>query len=140
MFLRRVTITVILLWLIGVCGAAHSQAPPSPYPPQVQPPPQAPGTQPPPGFQQPLEYAFRPELTNPEYGQCLAMEKQWKDLWNQYNQLYHQARMLNPRDPRYAQMTYYLYDLKRRLDGAWNNFAARCVYFGSRDRPTSPQQ
>ncbi len=81
------------------------------------------------GGQQRYEYAFRPELTNPEYGQCLGLEKNWKNLWQQYAQGYRQAQMLNPQDPRYAQMSYYLVDLKRRLDAAWYQFSIRCIYF-----------
>jgi outer membrane biosynthesis protein TonB len=41
-----------------------------------------PGTQPQPSYQaqgRPSEYAFRPNLTNPEYGQCLNLEKRWQD-------------------------------------------------------------
>lgn len=82
--------------------------------------------------QQRQEYAFRPELTNPEYGQCLRLEKNWKNLWQQYAQGYQQAQALSPQDPRYAQMSYYLVDLKRRLDEAWAQFSGRCIYFPAR--------
>lgn len=136
---HQIRITAALICFTVVCVTANAQAPP-PYLPPGQPPPYAPGGQAPPAQQQPLEYAFRPDLTNPEYGQCLQLEKHWKMLWDQYNQLYNQARMMNQRDPRYAQLTYHLYHLKGQLDAAWNNFASRCVYFGSRDKRTNPQQ
>jgi hypothetical protein len=136
---HQIRITAALIFLMVTGFGAYAQAPP-PHLPPGQPPPYAPGGQRPPGNQQPLEYAFRPNLSNAEYGQCLQMEKHWKTVWNQYNQLYHQARMMNRQDPRYAQLTYQLYHLKRQLDSAWNNFASRCIYFGSRDKRTNPQQ
>jgi hypothetical protein len=79
-----------------------------------------------------LEYAFRPDLTNPEFGMCLQLEKNWKGLWERYYQLYHQARMMNPNDPQYAQLAYYLNVLKSQLDTAWYEFSSRCVYFPRR--------
>ncbi len=81
---------------------------------------------------QPLEYAFRPDLTNPEFGMCLNLEKRWKDMWQRYYQLYSQARMTNPNDPQYAQLTYYARMVKSQLDAAWNDFSSRCVYFPNR--------
>jgi hypothetical protein len=84
--------------------------------------------------QQRQEYAFRPNLTNPEYGQCLGLEKNWKNLWQQYAQGYQQAQSLSPQDPRYAQMSYYLVDLKRRLDDAWYQFSSRCIYFPAKPK------
>jgi len=81
---------------------------------------------------QALEYAFRPDLTNPEFGQCLNLEKQWKDLWQRYYQIYSQVRMMNPNDPQYAQATYYATTMKSQLDAAWNDFSSRCVYFPRR--------
>lgn len=85
-----------------------------------------------PNAQQSLEYAFRPDLSNPEYGECLQLEKQWKALWANYTQYYNQARMMYPGNPQYAQITYYLQNLKPQLDAAWNAFSGKCVYFPKR--------
>jgi hypothetical protein len=82
--------------------------------------------------QQPLEYAFRPNLSNPEYGECLNLEKSWKNLWQTYYQLYNQTRMMNSSDPQYAQMANYVNHMKMRLDAAWADFSGRCVYFPNR--------
>ncbi|MBM3302194.1 MAG: hypothetical protein FJY85_19865 [Deltaproteobacteria bacterium] len=79
-----------------------------------------------------LEYAFRPDLTNPEFGMCLQLEKNWRGLYERYYQLYHQARMMNPQDPQYAQFAYYLNTLKSQLDTTWYEFSSRCVYFPRR--------
>jgi hypothetical protein len=119
--------------------------PPAPYyPPQTPVAPQAvPQQQPLPPYQYPApaqrpqqsqqnqqqQYAFRPDLTNPEYGQCLSLEKNWRNLWQQYAQGYQRAQAMSPQDPNYAQMSYYLVDLKRRLDAAWNQFSSQCIYF-----------
>ncbi|MGC8604923.1 MAG: hypothetical protein ACP5VS_14735 [Desulfomonilaceae bacterium] len=79
--------------------------------------------------QQPLEYAFRPDLTNPEYGECLNLEKRWKALYQSYYSAYSQASMLNLRDPQYAQMANYVNGMKAQMDAAWASFSGRCVYF-----------
>ena len=79
--------------------------------------------------QQPLEYAFRPDLSNPEYGACLNLEKRWKALYQNYYSAYNQARMMNPRDPQYAQMANYVNSMKAQMDAAWADFSGRCVYF-----------
>jgi len=102
-------------------GPFPGQSPPAQPmgPPQTVPLPQ----------QHPAQYAFRPDLTNPEFGECLNLEKVWKGLWQQYAQEYQRARMMNPRDPQYAQMTFYLRNLKQQLDAAWQTFSGRCVYF-----------
>jgi len=106
--------------------------------PQVQPGPSSQGmqagprAQAGPGGQQPLEYAFRPDLSNPEFGMCLKLEKNWKALWDNYYQLYHQIRMMSPQDPRYGQMTYYANMVKSQLDSAWHDFSSKCVYFPQR--------
>ncbi|MEJ2717608.1 MAG: hypothetical protein P8182_10780 [Deltaproteobacteria bacterium] len=130
------TNVLILLIIVIMPATLWSQGPYTPqgrYPPQGPPPP---GAQAPPPArmpqQQPLEYAFRPDLTNPQFGQCLQLESQWKALYQQYYQQYQRARSINPRDPAYARYTYYLRDLKRQLDAAWNNFSGRCVYFPAR--------
>lgn len=104
---------------------------PAPRPPvQGQQPPQPqPGARPQ-GY--PSEYAFRPDLSNPEFGMCLKMEKQWKRLWHRYYQLYQQARMMNPNDSQYQQMVYYLNFVKSQLDTAWYEFSSKCVYFPRR--------
>ncbi len=128
--LKKLRLIVISLTLVAaVTVVASAQAP---YPaPQLTRPPVQPG-QTAPGPQQPLEYAFRPDLTNPQYGECLGLEKNWKMLWQQYAQAYQQAQMMNPRDPQYAQMSYYLRNLKTQLDTAWQNFSSKCVYFPRR--------
>jgi hypothetical protein len=105
---------------------APQQQAPNPGSQALQPVPQQQQAQP---GGQPLEYAFRPNLTNPEFGMCLKLEKNWKALWNTYYQLYSQLRMMNPNDPRYAQMVRYAYGVKAQLDAAWQNFSSRCIYF-----------
>jgi hypothetical protein len=108
--------------------APPSQQSPYPAPPQrAQQPQQYPQSQ-------RQEYAFRPDLTNPQYGSCLGLEKSWKSLWQQYAAGYQQAQSLNPQDPRYAQMSYYLTDLKRRMDAAWYQFSSECIYFPAKRR------
>lgn len=114
------------------------QAVPQPAPPAAQPQypahmqqQQAPQAQ---QSQERQEYAFRPDLTNQQYGQCLGLEKNWRTLWQQYAQGYQQAQTMSPQDPRYAQMSYYLADLKRRLDAAWYQFSSQCIYFPSQRR------
>jgi hypothetical protein len=99
---------------------------PGQYAPQTQRP-QVPASQ----RQQPQEYAFRPNLTNQEYGECLGLERNWKNLWQQYAQSYQQAQYMSPSDPRYAQMSNYLLGLRGQLDAAWNAFT-KCIYFRSR--------
>jgi len=104
-----------------------AQAPFPGQPPPAQPmgPPQpVPAPQ-----QQPAQYAFRPDLTNPEFGECLNLEKVWQAAWQHYAQEYQRARMMNPRDPQYMQMTFYLRNLKQQLDATWKTFSGRCVYF-----------
>lgn len=96
--------------------AAPGVAPSQPMPPQAQP-------------QQPMEYAFRPDLTNPEYGECLGLEKNWQTHWQRYAQAYQQVMMMNPKDPQYRQMAFYAQNLKQQLDAAWNAFSGKCVYF-----------
>jgi hypothetical protein len=102
------------------------QGPPAGYP-QQQAPFQQPQPQP-----QPLAYAFRPNLTNPEYGQCLGMEKRWQSLYQSYYALYNQARGMNPSDPQYAQTANYVNYMKSQLDSAWAEFSGKCVYFPER--------
>ena len=119
-------LAVTLLLLFGSSDGALAQHQPQQGPPfGIQP--QAP-QQP----QQPLEYAFRPDLSNPQYGECLNLERRWKNLWQTYYQLYNQARMMNPSDPQYAQMANYVNYMKRQLDSAWADFSQRCVYFPNR--------
>ncbi|MFH1112539.1 MAG: hypothetical protein V1792_01335 [Pseudomonadota bacterium] len=142
--IMRFACVVMTAWIISAeCPAQAPYAPPSaPQAPVVPPaapvqPPQAPGVpvQPQPVPRQsdsPLEYAFRPDLTNPEFGQCLNLERQWQALWQRYYQLYSQVRMMNPADPQYAQTTYYATMVKSQLDTAWNEFSGKCVYFPKR--------
>jgi hypothetical protein len=89
----------------------------------------------PPGQQKPppgKEYVFRPELTNPEFGECLQLEKNWKTLWGNYTQIYEQTRWMHPSSPQYAQTTYYLQQLKMQLDAVWNTFSTKCIHFPRR--------
>jgi hypothetical protein len=118
-------------------GQGQATPPPYPQPPQQSPgqyAPQAPSGQPYPGAQQqqPMRYAFRPELSNQQYGECLGLERNWKNLWQQYAQGYRQAQSMNTSDPRYVQMTYYLANLRSQVDAAWNAFSGKCIYFRSR--------
>lgn len=79
-----------------------------------------------------MEYAFRPDLTNPEYGECLQLERNWKNLYHKYYQMYSYVRTMSPGDPQYAQTAYYVQHLKSQLDMAWNSFSSKCVYFPRR--------
>jgi hypothetical protein len=128
---KRLRFIVITLLLVAAAVAVVSAQAPYPAPPSPPAQPVQPG-QMAPQQQQPAEYAFRPELTNPQFGECLNLEKNWKMLWQQYAQAYQQARWMNPRDPQYAQMSYYLRNLKNQLDAAWQNFSSNCVYFPGR--------
>ncbi|MEW6112420.1 MAG: hypothetical protein AB1664_09855, partial [Thermodesulfobacteriota bacterium] len=118
-------VAVFTLVFIGLASVADAQAPPD-YPMTAPPGPAAPPGGPP-VVQSPrqggLQYAFRPDLSNPQYGECLNLEKNWQHLWHTYNQLYHQAMRMNQRDPNYVQMTYQLRDLKLQLDAAWHAFS-----------------
>jgi hypothetical protein len=100
---------------------AQPMRPPAPAPPAQQPQ-QAPG-----------EYAFRGDLTNPQYGECLALERTWQANWHRYAAEYRRATMMNPRDPNYPQMTWYIQSLKQQLDQSWNIFSSKCVYFPTRE-------
>ncbi|MFH0824113.1 MAG: hypothetical protein V2B18_15285 [Pseudomonadota bacterium] len=82
--------------------------------------------------QAPFHYALRPELSNPEYCECLKMEKHWKALWQTYTQIYNQAQAMNRADPRYGPTTYQAANIKQQLDAAWYAFSNRCVYFPER--------
>ena len=126
-FSRGVVIALSALVLpLVVCAQA-------PYPVQPGVPPAAPAPQPTQiPQQQPTEYAFRPDLTNPQYGECLGLEKQWQTLWQNYYQLYYQHRMMNPNDPAYSQLTYHVRTLKQQLDNAWQQFSSQCIYFPTR--------
>ncbi|MCL4538747.1 MAG: hypothetical protein M1378_03990 [Bacteroidetes bacterium] len=143
MMLQKLKITLIFLsFLVAAMpvgipaqGPYPGQpAPAQPMGPPAQPmgppPQQVPGPQ-----QQPSEYAFRPDLTNPEFGECLQLEKAWQAAWQRYAQEYQRVRWMNPRDPQYAQMTYYLRNLKQQLDATWQNFSGRCVYFPGVEKP-----
>lgn len=126
-FLKGVVIALSVLVLPLV---VHAQAP---YPPQPSAPPAAPVPQPTQiPQQQPTEYAFRPDLTNPQYGECLRLEKHWQALWQNYYQLYYQHRMMNPNDPAYSQLTYHVRAVKQQLDNAWQQFSSQCIYFPTR--------
>jgi hypothetical protein len=119
--------TAIMAITAGIAlaqGPYPMQAPPA----QTGPPPGAA----PPGpaqQQQPLEYAFRPDLTNPEYGECLQLERNWRTLWQRYAQAYQTAMTLTPSHPQYQQQVAYVNGLKAQLDASWSAFSGKCVYF-----------
>jgi len=123
--------------MLAWCQApGYPRAQPGPVYPQPQPAqpmqPPAPG---PPALQQqiPDEYAFRGDLTNPEYGECLQLERIWQANWHRYAAEYQRAVMMNPKDPNYAQMTRYVQSLKQQLDQSWSIFCGKCVYFPTRE-------
>ena len=104
------------------------QGPVSPPPgtmPQQMPQPQSQG-------QGPLLYDFRPGMSNPQYGRCLWLEKNWKTLWQRYEAGYRQAQSVNPQDPRYAEIARDLANLKQQLDAAWQTLTDECIYFPDR--------
>ena len=79
--------------------------------------------------QMPREYAFRPDLTNPQYGECLELESIWQTRWHRYAYEYQRAMMMNPKDPIYPQMTWYMHGLKQQLDQSWAIFCSKCIYY-----------
>ena len=114
----------------------YPQAQPAPVYPQPQPaqPMQPPAPGPPAQQQQALrDYAFRGDLTSPQYGECLEMERIWQANWHRYAAEYRQAMTMNPGDPNYPQMTRYIQGLKQQLDQSWNIFCSKCVYFPTRE-------
>lgn len=132
---RRALKTLLaIFWSVSFVAMAEAQGPPygqySPMPYQRVGPP---GT---PQQKMPSEYAFRPDLSNPEYGNCLQLEKNWKALWHRYNQYYNQVQMMNPGHPQFGPTTRYLQGMKLELDAAWNTFRSNCIYFprAGRDR------
>ncbi|MBI4965074.1 MAG: hypothetical protein HY913_17505 [Desulfomonile tiedjei] len=135
---KTVEAIVLAVFLIILPVTVWSQ---SPYPPQAPYPvqtPMGPGgavaqpTPPAAQQQQPMEYAFRPDLSNPEFGECLELEKNWRALWQRYAQVYQQVTTMNPSDPQYRQMALYAQGLKQHLDAAWNAFSGKCVYYPPR--------
>ncbi len=118
-------VLVLIIFPVSVFAQAPYPVPGAPVPPPAVPPqPQVP--------QQSTEYAFRPELTNPEYGECLTLEKNWRGLWERYHQLYQQTRTTNPADPYYQMMIYQARQLRMQLDIAWQAFSSKCIYFPRR--------
>jgi hypothetical protein len=135
---KRLSLLIVLtLVIVTPVSDADAQAPPG-YPMTVPSGPTAPPGGPP-VAQAPrqggLQYAFRPDLSNPQYGECLNLERNWQNLWHAYNYQYHQAMRMNQRDPNYVQMTYQLRDLKLQLDAAWHAFSSRCIYFPDPNKP-----
>ena len=114
----------------------YPQPQPAPGYPQVPPAqpmqPSAPG---PPAQQQrmPGEYAFRADLTNPQYGECLGLERTWQANWHRYAAEYQRAMMINPKDPTYPQVTLFIQGLRQQLDQSWNIFSSKCIYFPTRE-------
>lgn len=100
------------------------QYPPAPY--------QAGPAQGMPQEEMPQEYAFRPDLSNPEFGNCLQLEKNWKALWERYTNYFQQVRMMHPGSPQFGQATRILQQMKMELDHAWNAFRSQCIYFPRR--------
>lgn len=133
LILRLIDVTFILVVaLMCAPNLTWGQVPTAPQAPVPGP---APSQRPSVRQQQPSrppEYAFRPDLTNPEFGECLQLEKNWKALWGNYTQMYEQTRWMQPNSPQYVQTTYYLQQLKMQLDDAWNAFSSRCIYFPRR--------
>jgi hypothetical protein len=121
------TIAIFFWSAFLLAGVVEAQGPS--YPPYPSAPYQ--GGRPPMSSQQemPSEYAFRPDLSNPEYGACLQLEKNWKALWHRYSQYYNQVRMMHPGDPQFGPATRYLQNMKMELDAAWNTFRNNCIYF-----------
>ena len=126
----RLVLFLVAVFALLIVSPVCAQAPYYPQPPAMQP---MPGQQPAPGPQMPREYAFRPDLTNPQYGECLGLENNWKGLWQRYAMEYQRAMAMNPRSPEYAEMTRYMQGLKQQLDQAWNIFSSRCIYFPTRE-------
>ncbi len=131
MLLVMVAILTSLVLPVEVVSQAQFQGVPQapvPQPPQRQPQ-RAPAQGP---QQMDSEYAFRPNLTNPEFGECLQLERNWKTLWNSYYQAYYHAQRMHPSDSQYQQMAAYVNNLRYQLDAAWTNFSQKCVYFPRR--------
>jgi hypothetical protein len=130
--MRRVNLAAFLVaaFVLSVASATCAQGPYYPPAPGMQPP--VPGQQAAPGPQQPTEYAFRPDLTNPQYGECLGLERNWQELSQRYAMEYQRAAAMNPRSPEYAQMTRYMQGLRQQVDQAWNIFSSKCIYYRTR--------
>lgn len=127
-----ITVAGVFCWP----GEAGSQSPfqgvpqaPVPPMPRQMAPQRAPAAPP---QQMPSEYAYRPDLSNPEFGECLQLEKNWKTIWNSYYQAYYHAQRMSPSDPQYPQMAAYVNNLRYQLDAAWSNFSQKCIYFPKR--------
>jgi hypothetical protein len=125
--------TILVVFVSGLfMSVAHGQIP---YPAQGQRPMgpyQAGPGQGPPQANMPQEYAFRPDLSNPEFGNCLQLEKNWKAFWERYTNYYEQVRMMHPGSPQFGQATRVLQHMKMELDAAWNAFQGQCIYFPRR--------
>ncbi|MDQ1237959.1 MAG: hypothetical protein QG577_143 [Thermodesulfobacteriota bacterium] len=125
--------TIFLVFLLGFSvPVPQTQVP---YPAQGQRPmgqSQAGPRQGLPQVDMPQEYAFRPDLSNPEFGNCLQLEKNWKALWERYTNYYEQVRMMHPGSPQFGQATRILQHMKMELDAAWNAFQGQCIYFPRR--------
>jgi hypothetical protein len=130
--MSRVNILLFLIpvLVILVASATCAQAPYYPAPGLQQP---IPGQPQAPGPQQPAEYAYRPDLTNPQFGECLGLERDWQALSQRYAMEYQRAVGMNPRSPEYAQMTRYMQGLRQQVDQAWNIFRSKCIYFRTRE-------
>jgi hypothetical protein len=64
------------------------------------------------------------------------MEREWQNMAKAYAQQYEIARRINPYDPRYAPMTWRMYNMKQQLDTMWMNFRNKCIYFPERKTPS----
>ena len=133
------TLALGIVLLVVPCAAwcqapGYPQAQPVPGYPQTVP--AQPMQQPapgPPAQQQLPEYAFRGDLSNQQYGECLGLERTWQANWYRYATEYQRAMMVSTKDPIYPQMTWYIQGLKQQLDQSWNNFSSKCVYFPTRE-------
>ncbi len=82
-----------------------------------------------------LRYAFRPDLNNYQYGQCLTMERQYMEMWHQYREAYMKITMMGQRHPMYGALTQQIQAMKQQMDTLWNNFSGTCIYYPSQAQP-----
>jgi hypothetical protein len=128
-------IALIILPMAAWCQApGYPQAQPAPSYPQTAPvqPMQPPAPGPPVPQQMQPEYAFRGDLTNQQYGECLGLERTWQANWQRYAVEYQRAMSVSTKDPIYPQVTWYVQGLKQQLDQSWNTFSSKCLYFPPR--------
>ncbi len=126
------SVIFLIMPMTAVCQApGYPQAQPAPVYPQPAPGQPVQPTAPPSALQQPMpaEYAFRGDLTNDQYGECLGLERTWQANWHRYAYEYQRAMMVSNKDPIYPQITWYVQGIKQQLDQSWNAFSSKCIYF-----------